>query len=431
MGSIFISYSRTDEDFVTRLVADLERQEKTVFYDRRLRPGESWVKALAAVIERAQYILLVLSPDYLKGGWAVNELEAVLERRARREAVVIPVLFRDCDIPPALREITWTDFRENYDAGLQDLFRALAERDVEEPVPPAEPAEPVASKNIGDVLRAELQALRADMKTEFEGIRQQIQLLSNNILSLQSAATSESSAGEQLPDFLQVFHKAKWMLEHSDQRFWMLNYTPVFGHIHTYDKKQLTRFWLGKRKNEPIDYEDAQGGFFGEVTEFVQRLSAKAGSMKSFKLATTHPRNLPEQFLTPIEQKAYEDFYNPGGDTRSMIENIESLHTAMVKGIQTACETREKTSRILGGHSGGTAQESTACLTFMERIQSQIFIADAKEADTLSCLVFFIGDHNIGVERRVNGFYTEDPLLVRLFEGIFYSNVYHFAKRDA
>ena len=66
----------------------------------------------------------------------------------------------------------------------------------------------------------------------------------------------------------------------------------------------------------------------------------------------------------------------------------------------------------------------------MDRIPLQIFIADVQgHPERHRCVVFFIGDFNVDVEKRVAGFYSEQESLVRLFVDVFRSMVSHFGAK--
>jgi hypothetical protein len=61
MSQVFISYSRKDQAFVQRLVADLAARlpQVQVFYDMLIQPGASWADTLAAQIEQADVVLAI------------------------------------------------------------------------------------------------------------------------------------------------------------------------------------------------------------------------------------------------------------------------------------------------------------------------------------------------------------------------------------
>jgi hypothetical protein len=56
--NIFISYSRTDSEFVDRLEADLKARGFQVWIDRRkLEGGQDWIDELESAIKRCQIML--------------------------------------------------------------------------------------------------------------------------------------------------------------------------------------------------------------------------------------------------------------------------------------------------------------------------------------------------------------------------------------
>lgn len=130
MSEIFISYSRKDEDVVDALAADLERKGLDVYYDKRLKPGQDFEKALSEKLEGARYVLVALSPDALASRNVRSELKRALRRERERRTTVIPILVRPCD-PQALRRLLgpkqYADFTEDYRAGLEELSLALAD----------------------------------------------------------------------------------------------------------------------------------------------------------------------------------------------------------------------------------------------------------------------------------------------------------------
>ena len=132
VSDVFISYSRHDREFVSRLVRDLERAGLTVFFDQRIAPGESWVQALSKAIESARYVLVALSPEALESEWIRQEMMVGLDREVREKAKVIPLMVRECIPPPFLANKTWADFTKNYESGIQQLLPVLTQEVADE-----------------------------------------------------------------------------------------------------------------------------------------------------------------------------------------------------------------------------------------------------------------------------------------------------------
>ena len=69
-----------------------------VWHDRRIVPGEPIDAGISAELERADLILLLVSPDFLASDYCYErEMHRAMERHAAGEAKVLPVILRPCD----------------------------------------------------------------------------------------------------------------------------------------------------------------------------------------------------------------------------------------------------------------------------------------------------------------------------------------------
>ena len=102
MTRIFISYAHKDEELRQELekhLAELERQKiVTTWSDEQIRPGEELDNAIQKELERADIILLLVSPDFLASTYC-REVETVkaLGQRETRGSITIPVILRPCN----------------------------------------------------------------------------------------------------------------------------------------------------------------------------------------------------------------------------------------------------------------------------------------------------------------------------------------------
>ena len=120
--SIFISYSHADSAFVDQLEADLRQQGFETWVDRqRLAGGQRWRRELQEAVEQAQVLLIVLSPDAIDSLSVQVEFEYALEL----SKLLIPVYYRQCNVPMELRAIQWIDFCNSYEQGLAALVQVL------------------------------------------------------------------------------------------------------------------------------------------------------------------------------------------------------------------------------------------------------------------------------------------------------------------
>lgn len=125
MPQVFISYSKDDGKVAEHIADELRKAGVKVFDDRELAPGEDFEVRLAHELKRAAYVLLLLSPSYLKSPWASKELEAAALSESEGGARLLPILLTDTPIPPFLRSRIYVDFRENPEVALERLRRLI------------------------------------------------------------------------------------------------------------------------------------------------------------------------------------------------------------------------------------------------------------------------------------------------------------------
>lgn len=135
---VFISYSRKDLAFVDELVTALRSFFETeqigeVFYDVDLLPGEEWPKRLRKELEDADFVLSILSPDFLTSKGAKTELAVVRERELLGVGYMVPVLSKSIDyntldhfLPKDeaafLQSKQYVDFTSDFTEGLGELL---------------------------------------------------------------------------------------------------------------------------------------------------------------------------------------------------------------------------------------------------------------------------------------------------------------------
>jgi len=114
-GKVFISRSSQDKDFVERLVEDLATRSIPVWYDKLdLRVGDSVPGSINTGLADAKHFLIVLSPAALDSAWVREELNAGLMKQVSLGGTfVVPVLYKDCPIPPLLAHRRFADFRSD------------------------------------------------------------------------------------------------------------------------------------------------------------------------------------------------------------------------------------------------------------------------------------------------------------------------------
>jgi hypothetical protein len=102
MATIFFSYSHKDESLRDELETHLAmlKNEGLIesWHDRRIPAGDEFEQAIDAGLERADLILLLVSPDFLASRYCYGlEVARAMELHEERRARVIPVILRPCE----------------------------------------------------------------------------------------------------------------------------------------------------------------------------------------------------------------------------------------------------------------------------------------------------------------------------------------------
>ncbi len=100
--TIFFCYAREDEALLNKLKTHLRPLQRQglidVWYDRNISAGTEWEQEINQHLNSAQIVLLLVSPDFMDSDYCYSiEMKRALERHARGEARVIPVILRYVD----------------------------------------------------------------------------------------------------------------------------------------------------------------------------------------------------------------------------------------------------------------------------------------------------------------------------------------------
>ncbi|UCH97702.1 MAG: toll/interleukin-1 receptor domain-containing protein [Candidatus Aminicenantes bacterium] len=81
---VFVSYAREDIDFARELVRALKAKNISVWYDQgELRFGDNILRSLEDGLERSDFFLLLLSPEYFNKQWTQFETGVALGRMGK------------------------------------------------------------------------------------------------------------------------------------------------------------------------------------------------------------------------------------------------------------------------------------------------------------------------------------------------------------
>jgi hypothetical protein len=163
MATVFFSYSHKDESLRDQLETHLSMLKRQGFietwHDRRITAGAVFGDAISANVERADIVLLLVSPDFLASEYCYEkEMMRALERHQAGECTVVPVILRPCDwydapfgkllaAPKDDRPITqWPDIDEAFLDVTKKIKGALSARGMTHPASP--PTSPKPSPSV-------------------------------------------------------------------------------------------------------------------------------------------------------------------------------------------------------------------------------------------------------------------------------------------
>ena len=124
MADIFVSYARADKARVAPLVAALEAQGWSVWWDPEITPGQEFDTQISAALDAAKAVIVVWTPASVDSRWVRGEA-----REAADRGVLVPVRFDGARLPIDARAMHTTDLDDWKEdpAGrpFQDLARAI------------------------------------------------------------------------------------------------------------------------------------------------------------------------------------------------------------------------------------------------------------------------------------------------------------------
>jgi adenylate cyclase len=104
VADIFVSYSRADKARVAPLVAALEAQGWSLWWDPEITPGDEFDSLIGAELESARAVVVVWSPFSVDSRWVKGEARDAADR-----GVLVPVRFDNARLPIDVRAIHTTE----------------------------------------------------------------------------------------------------------------------------------------------------------------------------------------------------------------------------------------------------------------------------------------------------------------------------------
>ncbi len=124
MADIFISYARRDRQRVAPLVAAIEAEGWTVWWDPDIAAGQEFDRRIAEELKSAAAVLVVWTPASIESRWVRGEARVGAER-----GVLVPVRIGEVELPIDVRALHTTDldgWRDDPSAPqAQEVLRSL------------------------------------------------------------------------------------------------------------------------------------------------------------------------------------------------------------------------------------------------------------------------------------------------------------------
>ncbi len=152
MADVFISYARSDKARVAPLVAAIEAQGWSVWWDPEIDPGQEFDRQIAAELKAAAAVIVVWTSASVESRWVRGEAREGADR-----GILVPLRFESANLPIDVRALHTTDFddwkEDPQSPQCREVLRALgailgrqrasrSEPAKVDPVPPAPAAEP-------------------------------------------------------------------------------------------------------------------------------------------------------------------------------------------------------------------------------------------------------------------------------------------------
>lgn len=142
----FISYAHVDEEEkgwktkVQSFLSNLERESVSTWHDGKILPGEVWEKKIIDNLHAARIVFLLVTQNFIASKYCYEkELPIMLERHAKGEAVVIPIILDHCDwensafshiqgLPPIVQPLTdWPNPNKGLQESVKEIRRLIDE----------------------------------------------------------------------------------------------------------------------------------------------------------------------------------------------------------------------------------------------------------------------------------------------------------------
>jgi hypothetical protein len=107
---------------------DLELRGLHIWVDENeIDVGDSLSDTIQSGLSNSYSFAIILSEESLSRPWVQDELRAAYALRRKGDFKILPILYKECEIPLFLSDYAYADFRidNQYDKGVPSLERSI------------------------------------------------------------------------------------------------------------------------------------------------------------------------------------------------------------------------------------------------------------------------------------------------------------------
>jgi hypothetical protein len=125
--TVFISYSRKDEELVDRLSIELLKHDVKLWRDEyKLSGGDSLTQQIGDAICRSSFLCVALSDQAIASEWVKKEIAAgLLQAKERVGFTIVPLRIADIELPEPLQDYLYIDFTKSFEEGSRRLLNLI------------------------------------------------------------------------------------------------------------------------------------------------------------------------------------------------------------------------------------------------------------------------------------------------------------------
>jgi len=150
----FISYSRINKEFATKLVKGLRAGGYPVWFDLLDIPtGSRWDDEVEKALRECSIFMIILTPASIASENVKDEIGYAIDHGKR----ILPVLLEECDVPLRLRRFQYVDFTtKSFDEGFESAKGLLSDliEEVSVPIPAKTPVVEVPGGSRPEAVKA-------------------------------------------------------------------------------------------------------------------------------------------------------------------------------------------------------------------------------------------------------------------------------------